>query len=282
VRLGLWLCVLACLSSRAVHAQDDAVSSCLADHTQGQELRRDGKLLESQEVFKRCSFTQCPSEIIRDCLDWMDQVQKQIPSVGFRVTADGVNRADVRVLIDETLVLSQLTGKAIDLNPGLHRVQVLLAPFAPFNAELVVNEGDKFRIVDVAFGAAAPRQAKPIVAAAPSQPVEMARPIPTMSYVFAGLSVAAAASGTAWGLATRSRRAELDQDCAPACSPDRVDTVKQRALFTDISWGVSALSFIGAATFYIFRPEEPLSDAVEVGLSWLPGGGLGSVSVAAF
>jgi hypothetical protein len=276
--------VLACLSSRAVHAQADAVSSCLADHTQGQELRRDGKLLESQEVFKRCSATQCPSEIIRDCLDWMDQVQKQIPSVGFRVTADGANRADVQVFIDDTLVLSQLTGKAIDLNPGLHRVQVLLAPFAPFNTELVVNEGDKFRIVDVAFGTVAPRQVKPTVVAAPSPaPVAMARPIPTLSYVFAGLSVAAAASGTAWGLATRSRRAELDQDCAPACSPERVDAVKQRALFTDISWGVSALSFVGAATFYIFRPEEPLSGALEVDLSWLRGGGaVGSVSVAAF
>ncbi len=259
------------------------MASCLSDHTQGQELRRDGKLLESQEVFKRCSFTQCPSEIIRDCLDWMDQVQKQIPSVGFRVTADGVNRADVRVFIDETLVLSQLTGKAIDLNPGLHRVQVVLDPFPPFITELVVNEGDKFRIVDVVFGTAVPRQAKPVVVIPPSQPrVEMGRPVPTLSYVFAGLSVAAAASGTAWGLATRTRRAELDNDCAPACSPDRVDSVKRRALFADISWGVSALSFVGAATLYILRPEEPLSDTVDVELSWLPGGAIGSVSVSAF
>jgi hypothetical protein len=282
--MGLWVCALACLSSRAVHAQDDAVSSCLADHTQGQELRRDSKLLESQEVFRRCSVTQCPSEIIRDCLDWMDQVQKQTPSVSFRVTADGVNRADVRVFIDDTLVLSQLTGKAIDLNPGLHRVQVLLAPFEPYNTELVVNEGEKFRIVDVAFGTAVPLQPKPVVLAPPRPaPVEMGRPIPTMTYVFGGLSIAAAASGTAWGLATRSGRAELDRDCAPACSPDRVDTIKRRALFTDLSWGVSALSFVSAATFYIFRPEEPLGDAVEVGLSWLPAGGaVGSISVSAF
>jgi hypothetical protein len=269
---------------RSAHAEDDPdpVAVCLAEHTQGQELRRDGQLLESRESFKRCSATGCPSQVIRDCLGWKEQVDQQIPSLGFRVTADGASRADVRVFVDDQLLAERLDGKALDLNPGSHRVRVELPPFAPFDETLVVIEGDKFRMVDATFRTPVPAPPA-VVAAPPPREPEMHRPIPVSSYVFAGVSVAAAINAAGWGLWMSSLRSELQENCQPNCSPESVDVLEQRALIADISWGVSLVSLATAVTLYVLRPEEPLGDPVALDLHIVPGGGaVGSLSIYAF
>jgi hypothetical protein len=281
---GLLAAALVGALPRLAHAQanPDPVVVCLSEHTQGQELRRDGKLLESRDSFKQCSATVCPSEVIRDCLGWKEQVDQQIPSLGFRVTADGAPRADVRVFIDDRLAAEALDGKAIELNPGSHRVRIELAPFAPFDETFVVIEGDKFRMVDAKF--TTPVLAPQAVVAAPAPPeAEMHRPIPVSSYVFAGVSVAAAINAAGWGLSMSSLRSELQDDCQPNCSPKSVDVLQQRALIADISWGVSLVSLATAVTLYVLRPEEPLGDSVALDLHIVPGGGaVGSLSVNAF
>lgn len=275
-------CLVVCLSSRLAFAQDDTstIDACLSNHTEGQELRAAGKLLESRAALMRCSATHCPSQVIRDCLGWVEQIQLQIPSVGFRVTADGASRADVQVSIDGAVVFEELSGKAVDLDPGLHRVKVVLPPFEPVERDLVVSEGDKFRVVEVAFVT----PARPVVENDPSVPqVKMHRPITLPSFIFAGVSVAAAINGAAWGLSASNLKGELEANCAPDCPVKSIDVLKQRALVADISFGVSAASLVTAAAFYFLRAERPLGDSVGVDVSWLPGGGaVGTIGVTGF
>jgi hypothetical protein len=259
----------------------DPVLECLGNHTEGQKLRRDGKLIESRDEFRQCSATACPSEIIRDCLGWMEEVDKQIPSVSFGVTANGVTRADVQVFIDDALVLDQLSGRAISVNPGPHRVRVVLAPFAPFEQELVFSEGDRFRMVNVEF--ASPRARDPLAPPNAARPeVEKSRPVPVATYVFGGLGIAAAISGGAWGISNVALRSEMEDECAPDCSDRSIDVLKQRALIADISWGVSIVSLATAATIYFLRPDESPEQPVAVDVRLLPAGALGTISVSHF
>jgi hypothetical protein len=159
---------------------------------------------------------------------------------------------------------------------------VTLAPFEAYDSELVISDGEQFRVVEVAFKTPAPTQLAANADPAPT-PI-MHRPVPVTTYVFAGLTAAAAVSGAGWGLSSWSLRRELEASCAPRCTDQGVDVLKQRALLTDISWGVGAVSLVTAVTFYLFRPEKPLEpDAVGVDVSWLPSGGaVGTVSVAGF
>jgi hypothetical protein len=261
----------------------DPVLVCLDNHTEGQQLRRDGKLIESRDAFRQCSATACPSEIIRDCLGWMEEVDKQIPSVSFAVTADGTNRSDAQVYIDDVLVLDKLSGRAMPVNPGPHRVRVVLPPFAPFEEQVVFTEGDKFRMVDVKF--ASPRAALNPATTTPgaaSPEVEKARPVPVATYVFGGLGIAAALSGGAWGISNVALRSDMEEKCSPNCSDRSIDVLKQRALIADISWGVSIVSLATAATIYFLRPEETLEQPVAVDVRLLPAGALGTISVSHF
>jgi hypothetical protein len=264
----LWLALLLGLSSRSALAAQDAVVACLADHVQGQEHRHGGKLLESRAAFKRCSARQCPKQVIRDCMEWLGELQRQVPSVSFRVTSDGVSREDARVFIDDDPVLDRKRGKAVDVNPGTHRVRVVLPPFEPYETALVVNEGDQFRVLDIEFTRARPSKGQPGDAGA-----QVHRPIPVASIVLAGVSVGAAISGAAFGLSSRSLRQQLEAECAPDCPSDRVAALRRRALLTDISWGVSAASLLTAAAFYVLRPERRVQSSVELDIGWLPAGG---------
>jgi hypothetical protein len=262
----------------------DPVVACLANHTEGQKLRRDGKLIESRDAFRQCSASACPSQIIRDCWGWTEEVDRQIPSVSFAVTADGVNRADAQVFIDDQALLEKLSGRAIDINPGPHRVRVLLPPFEPFEEEVVIVEGDKFRVVEVKFVSphADPNPLAPMPG--PAQPeIEKNRPVPMATYVLGGVGAAAALNGAAWGIANLVLRSKMEDRCAPDCSDKSIGVLKQRALVADISWGVSIVSLASAATLYFLRPEEEaMEPPIALDVQMLPAGALGTISISNF
>jgi len=264
----------------------DPVLVCLDNHTEGQKLRRDGKLLESRDSFRQCSATGCPSQIIRECVGWMEETTKQIPSVAFTVTADGTSRADVQVYIDDVLAAEKLSGRAIDVNPGPHQIRVVLPPFAPYEEQIVVTEGEKFRMVNVTF-ATPGREKTPLSTTPGASPAEVEtwRPIPIATYVFGGLGIAAAISGSAWGISNMSLRSDMEDKvngCAPNCSDQAIDVLKQRALLADVSWGVSVLSLATAATIYFLRPEEPVEQPIAVDVRMIPSGALGTISLTRF
>jgi hypothetical protein len=249
------------------------VEACVDHHTDAQELRMAGKLLESRTELRLCAAEACPALLQRDCVGWLEQVDKQIPSITFRITVDGQSHADVEVFVDGARSLEPANGRAVELNPGRHQLRVELPGVAAFEEEVVLSEGERYRMIEVSLS--------PPPAPAPSPPPEpeMHRPVPLMSYVLGGLAVAGAVSGGIWATSSVSLRRELEDSCAPGCPERRTDELRQRALITDISWGVSAVSLLGAATLFVFRPEVP----VEVDVTWLPdGGGLGSVRVKAF
>lgn len=264
----------------------DPVVECLSDHTEGQQLRRDGKLIESRDTFRQCSATACPSQIIRDCYAWMEETNRQIPSVSVTVTADGVARADVQVYIDGVLAAQSLSGRAIDVNPGPHQIRVVLPPFEPFEEQIVVTEGEKFRVVNVNFTTPGRQVARPgAPRSAPPPEVEMARPVPISTYVFGGIGIAAAISGGAWGISNMALRSDMEDKvngCAPNCSDRSIEVLKQRALLADISWGVSIVSLATAATIYFLRPEEPVEPPIAVDLHLVPSGAVGTLSLTRF
>jgi hypothetical protein len=149
---------------------------------------------------------------------------------------------------------------------------------------VLISEGDQFRVVEAAF--ASPERPSLSIQPQPAAPppVVMERPVPTLSYVFGAVTLAAAANGAGWALSSWSLRQELEKACAPNCRPASVDVLKQRATIADISWGVSVASLIATVTFYALRPEVPVEaeQPIAFGLDVLPGGAVGSVSVSAF
>lgn len=263
----------------------DTLDSCLAAHVEGQQLRQSNQLLASRSVLSECATQACPAAVRGDCLRFVDELKLQIPSLVFRVRADGESRMDVKVFIDNELVLDGLSSKALELDPGEHRFRFELAGFDPIEKPLIVAEGEKFRVVSVEFGS--PAEVPTAVVAAPRPAAERSvtegeRPIPTITYVLGGVGAAGLASFVGWGLATTALKNDLEDSCAPNCPDERVDQLRQRALIADASLAVGVGALVTGAVFYLLRPsKEPAASAVDV--SVLPGRGVMThVRVVAF
>jgi hypothetical protein len=256
---------------------------CVENHTQGQVLRKSDKLLESREQFRQCTLTACPEFIRRDCLSWSDEMRAEIPTVSLRVSVDGRVRTDAKVTVDGVAIDNALDGRSLEMNPGLHKLHFELEGYTANDQEIILSVGERFRVVTAALEslnpvqAAAPPEAAPLAPLPPPPAVE--RPIPVLTYVLLGTGVLAAGSAVAFGVATTSAENALEKACAPNCSDHKIQIARQRALWSDISSGVSVASFVAAGVLYLVRPERPVEDPVKFDVTSLGKSGfLGTVS----
>lgn len=260
----------------------DPVVKCVESYTEGQRLRNDGHLLEGRSEFWECSQAACPAALRKDCITWSEEIRAMIPTVSFRVTLDGKIAPDAKVYLDGRLMEKALDGRAVELNPGPHKATFEYGNFPAQEQEFVAAEGERYRIINAEFKSAATAATTTGAGSGTTDTGIVAgeRPVPTLTYVFLGVGAAGAISAAVWGISASVTKSDLEATCAPECSQEKIDAVKQRALISDISTGVSILGFAGAAITYFTRPEVPTAGSVEFGATNLGShGAFGSVRV---
>jgi len=236
-------------------------AECVAHHEQAQDARLAGQLLSARSALRECSAAACPALVSRDCVGWLSEVELQIPSVIFRAVKDGEDVVTLKVSEGQALLTSTLTGSPLELDPGPHHFVAELAGFAPQDATYVLQAGDKGRVVRFDFvspkpapSAVAPPAAKPNPQLVPPA---LPRPIPTLSYALGGVTLAAAASGSVFGVLALSKHKSVEQRCAPLCRDNDVRGVRELALAADISFAIALLGAGATVYSYAERPEVP-------------------------
>jgi hypothetical protein len=94
-------------------------------------------------------------------------------------------------------------------------------------------------------------ETKPVAAA----PVPVAPKPRTLGWIFGGVGVLALGSFGYFGLSGKSLDNELERECAPRCSSDRVDHVRTQYIVADVSLGVGLVS-LALATYFFLAPER--------------------------
>lgn len=241
-------------------AAASGVEQCVAAHADVQKLRKNHRLLEAGRALKGCARSECPAPVLRDCVAWVDELERATPSVVFNVTSGGEQVAGSRVLVDGQRVELSSSGAPLRLDPGKHTYRVEHDGYRPVAKELILFEGQRFQQVNVALEPLV----VPQVPQAQAIITESYRPVPALTYVLAGVGVAGAASFAVWGLMGRSEQDHLEQTCRPKCTDSDLATVRTRYLIADISLGVGVAAFAGAALTYLLRPTEERPVAVSV------------------
>lgn len=223
-------------------AASDAPSKaqCLRAYEQAQRLRKAAKLRETRQQLIVCSHEVCPAELRSDCGRWLTEAETDTPSIVFGAKGpDGRDAVDVRVSIDDQLVTEKLDGKAIELDPGQHRIRFEMKGRAPIEQDLLVREREKGRAVSVEFAADAP-------------PARHRSRV--LAYAAGGVGILGLGAFTYFGLHGRSLQSDLDdRQCKPRCPQSDVDAMDRSYLIANISLGVSIVSF-AAATWLFLRP----------------------------
>ena len=218
---------------------DPAKAECFARHEEAQVARRQGHLLEARAWLRQCSSATCIGIVRADCIEWLAEVERAIPSVVITARARGADLVDVKVIIDKQPVTARLTGAALDVDPGAPSSASNRRRGPPIERTILVSEGVKDRPIDVEF--APPRRR-----ALPRGP-SRSRSAPPIR-LRAGRH-----RGGGWPPSTTSAPGPLDAQqletaCAPFCRSEDANAVRTKLIVADVGTGIVSFRCSSACT----------------------------------
>ena len=236
--------------------------ACVASHASAQREVKAGRLKEAAKLFTACgSDNACPEQLRAECSELLDKVKATVPSVIFSaIDGKGADVSNVKVYVDETLLIDGLDGRAVDLDPGKYHFRFVLPDNSELSTDALVREGEKNRLIEVR----APEEKGPVVGTpatlaatphpavgAPPEPLEKKTPV--AAWVATGVAVAGFGTFATFAILGSSDKQKLDE-CAPNCPEsehDRRDSLKTKYLVADIGLGVGAASAILAGVLFL-------------------------------
>jgi hypothetical protein len=233
---SLPLLVIITVTARA--PADDSKAECVRAFEAAQRARLRSKLVEAKAELRICSRDVCPGLVHDDCTAWLREVEAAMPSVVISVrTSDGEDVPDARVSIDGRPV--RLAGTPIELSPGEHSIRVEASERRTLERKLMVNAGEKSRLVSLTLPARARSELGREIRTEPTRP--------SWPYFVGALGIVAVGAGVTLDVLGSRRLRDLRDDCAPSCSSSDVKSTRTTIIVGDslIAGGVIALGIAG-------------------------------------
>jgi hypothetical protein len=250
--------------------------ACIAAYESAQEQRRDGALVAAREQAGICAAASCPAFIRDDCVTWRGEIDAEVPSVAFDVTLNGARVTTARVTEDERVLVENVEGAAVELDPGTHSLRFEAAGAEPLTLAVHVARGEKLRRIAV--------ELVPLASPSPPKPEpptkEPERSANVLPWVLVGTGVAGITAFTLLGASGLSEEAKLERTCAPRCDEEALQSVQSKYLLADVSLVVGIGGLVAGGYLLLTDDERPVENArafplkVTVG----PRGGVASVS----
>jgi hypothetical protein len=230
-RCGLALWLLGLFLSQPAQAQAPAQAqtpapskaSCAEAYESAQESRASGALQETRSRLAHCAQTECPSFVQKDCARWLEEVDRELPSVVVSVVGlqpDAVQTTSLK--IDGRAISDPLSGKIISLDPGKHELVLERAGAEPLTRTILAQQGVQNRNVEIRLAdAAAPAQAESTFAADTAAP--RASPLRTIAYASWGVGAVGIGAFAVLGTLARADKKAFEEQCQGVTSiPERV------------------------------------------------------------
>ena len=149
-------------------AHADSKQECAAAYEKTQSLRERGKLLDARQQAIACSASTCSVYVVRDCTQWLAEIDASMPTVVFTVeNATGPDPSAVRVTVDGQTVAQTLDGKPVLLDPGEHVVRFEMTGVEAVEQKVTIQGGEKNRKLSASFKKAPPPMTPALPAAVP-------------------------------------------------------------------------------------------------------------------
>jgi len=132
--------------------ENPSKASCAQAYESAQESRASGQLQETRQRLSFCARSECPSFVQKDCARWLDEVDRELPSVV--LSAVGLDReaaAQVTIKLDGKLISGALSGGPVSLDPGRHELVLQRPGQSPVTRTIMAQQGVQNRSIVVQF-----------------------------------------------------------------------------------------------------------------------------------
>jgi hypothetical protein len=245
-------CMLACLAASPTALAQETRAACVDASERGQDARDARRLVEARSLFTTCANEACPQPVRKDCMQWLDDVNRRLPSVVISARdPEGHDVLDVRVFVDGQLFVARLDGRSVAIDPGEHLFRYEPLAGAPIEERVLIREGEPTRLMTVK------------VQAQGASPSATERPIPWPTFALGGLALLGAGSFAFFAGTAKSDLSDLRDTCGrtQTCAQSDVDGVDRNLVIANVSLGVGLVALAGAVWFYVQRPEAPRASA---------------------
>ena len=235
-----------CSALLTSHAVAQEPSTCDDSYVAAQRLRQDGQLLASRTALTQCLADGCAEYQRADCGRWLDEVQRDIPTVVFRVVdPEGRERTDVEVTRGDAVLTRELDGKPLSLDPGSHTFFLAWPGATPVERTVTIVNGEKNRMIVVDM-----QDKTPTPTPAPAQP-DAPTGVHPLTWVLGAVGVVG--FGVFAGVGAYSLSLEK---CAPLCSDGDVDDIETTRIVADVALAVGATTLAAAVAVAIVSYES--------------------------
>jgi hypothetical protein len=240
---------------------------CIASNSDAQDLFRDGKLSLARARLRECADPSCPALVRDDCTRRLDDLERAQPTIIFDVK-DGSGRdlRAVSVTVDGVLLVHELNGKPLPVDPGEHTFVVTAEGEKPVTRTFVLKVGEKERLEHLTIGElpqADGAQARD--AGLGTQRI--------LGIAVGGVGIVGVAVGTIFGLMASSAWSQAKGACGPDTSHcNDLNGANSFKNTTDSDAAISTVAFIaggvllvgGAALFLTGGPKGTSPTRAEV------------------
>ena len=249
------------LFSMPTFAHADEADECAAAAEESQSLVAKKQLVQARSDLVRCARDTCPSVIKKDCVTWLDDLDKKLPSVVLGAkTPAGDDLSDVTVTINGAPFVTKLDGTAMPIDPGETVFRFTTPGAPPVEKKLVIAEGEKARPLAVVLA----KGGEPV---APVETTSAA--VKVAPWVLVGVSAASLAGfGVLQGVA-RGERSKLDDGCGKTktCNDSELSPIRGKFVGSAVLFGVSIASLTAAVGIWVFAPlAKPSAPKVSFGV----------------
>lgn len=243
-------------------AAQDGERDCSAVYDAAQEAESTGDLHMALEFYQSCAVDSCSNPARRSCEAHALRLELDAPTiVPLAKTSSGEPIVDADVTMDGRLLTSNLNGRAIGVDPGLHEFVFTKNGKTMGSVRLVVAQGQRNRelwMIEAPVHSA--QQLAPVVM---KRDMHVAAPRAAVAQIESdnhGTSVApyllggtALLGGGAYALLStwaRNDNRELSR-CTPNCPKESVQHIRSLYLAADISLGVGIAAAVGSVASFI-------------------------------
>jgi hypothetical protein len=260
---------------------DPTKAECFTSSENGQELQHAGKLRTARERFVRCAAASCPDVVRADCAAHIDEVNRAQPSIVFEVKDPaGADLSAVQVSVDGAVLVTQLDGRPIDIDPGNHQFRFEVAGAPAVEKSLLIREGEKDRHERIVI-------ARPLRTASVAPSVA---PLPTetgaeagadgrtqrlLGWVAGGVGVLGVGVGAAFGLAASSKWSQAKSDCGTGClstdpAQSEKSTAEGDATASTVAFAIGGAALAAGVVLLLTAPRAREEHAPSVAVSLTP------------
>lgn len=270
----------------AANPPDERVE-CAKLAEDAQARRTAGKMRAALESLSMCARESCPAVIRRDCTSWVDEVERVVPTIVVHATdVRGQDVASVKVYADGALIKEQLDGRAISLDPGVHKLRFVVAGASSVDRDVVLAESQKNRLVELRFDRAlrldgtadGDAATAPTSSSSSSSSSKSSNPS-VLPWVLMGVGATSLATFGILEVVGHGEYDDLESTCGKtrSCTDEQISPTRTKFVAAAVALGVGLVGIGTGGVMLLTRPKtqnETGQRGVVVGAAPTDGGGM--------